>query len=91
MSSGNNFIVIPFVVLKISDAPSLDAIKLSEKADARFMADLWGVYHPPFDTLNIVSFLPKLLGRNQDFRKGFVWRGKSLFKVPGEKGFWGGI
>ena len=37
---------------------------------------------------DIVSFLPKILGRNQDFPKGSVWRGKSLFKVHGEKGFW---
>ena len=40
---------------------------------------------------DIVSFLPKILGRNWDFPKGSVWGGKSLFKVPGEKGFWGGI
>ena len=33
-----------------------------------------------------VSFLSKILGRNQDFPKGSVW-GESLFKVPGEKGF----
>ena len=36
---------------------------------------------------NIVSFLSKILGRNQDFPKGSVWEGKSLFKVPGRKGF----
>ena len=29
----------------------------------------------------------KILGRNQDFPKGYVWEGKSLFKVPGRKGF----
>ena len=38
---------------------------------------------------DIVPFLPKILWRNQDFPKGSVGRGelKSLFKVPGEKGF----
>ena len=30
---------------------------------------------------------PKILGRNWDFPKGSVWEGKSLFKVPGRKGF----
>ena len=39
----------------------------------------------------IVSFLPKILGRNQDFPKDSVWGGESLFKVPGEKGFLEGI
>ena len=34
-----------------------------------------------------MSFLSKILGRNQDFPKGSIWEGKSLFKVPGRKGF----
>ena len=38
--------------------------------------------------ITIVSFLPKILGRNWEFPKGSVWGGKSLFKVPGEEGFW---
>ena len=33
----------------------------------------------------IVSFLPKILGKNKDFPKGSVWGGKSLFKVVGER------
>ena len=40
----------------------------------------------------IVSFLPKIFGRNQDFPKGSVWGEVTFFfKVPGEKGFWEGI
>ena len=33
----------------------------------------------------IVSFLPKILGRNQDFTRGPVWGGDSVLKMPGEK------
>ena len=36
--------------------------------------------------VGIVSFLPKILGINQDFFKGFCLWGKSLFKVAWRKG-----
>ena len=56
---------------------------------------IFSIFFPPsmiiWRCLNlpIVSFLPKI----QDFPKSSVWgeEGKSLFKVPGEKGFWWGI
>ena len=34
-----------------------------------------------------MSFLPKILGRNQDFAMGSAWEGDSLFKMPGENFF----
>ena len=34
---------------------------------------------------------PQNFGEKQDFPEGYVWGGKSLFKVPWEKGFWEGI
>ena len=44
----------------------------------------------PFDKegrSGIVSFLLKILGKNQDFPKSSV-RGESILNVPQEKGFW---
>ena len=48
---------------------------------------LWLFCHKIDENMDkfIVSFLPTVLGRNQDFDKGFAWGGNSIFKVPGEK------
>ena len=43
--------------------------------------DLWTYRSRHF----IVSFLPKILGRNQDFSKGSVWGGEVTFQSA-----WGG-
>ena len=48
--------------------------------------NLMGIFQLLDPGFTIVSFLPKILGRNQDFTKSSVWE-KSLFKLPAEKGF----
>ena len=40
-----------------------------------------------FQIWYIVSFLPKISGRNQDFTKGSVWGGSHFSKCLGRKGF----
>ena len=39
----------------------------------------------------IVSFLAKILERNQDFTHGFAWEDLTFWSAWGKNGFWGGI
>ena len=53
--------------------------------DISALATLKGI---PVNEGFIVSFLPKILGRNQDFTRGPVWGGELCFKNAwGEIGF----